>query len=169
VPRLSLQTGATARGRITLDDCSGRLAIKAFVDAVTAAKQPLRSIAGLSDRRQKLQAQHQALLAQVKVAVASLGWATEPPGDRAALDRGVARLESALSEAQGAERDRLNARDVLDGLVRDESEAAMRPSSTPMILLQEAIELLRRYGHARDANALERKLSELREGVDPRS
>jgi uncharacterized protein YhaN len=28
-----------------------------------------------------------------------------------------------LNEAQGAERDRLNARDVLDGLVRDESEA----------------------------------------------
>jgi hypothetical protein len=31
---------------------------------------------------------------------------------------------------------------------------------------QEAIELLRRHGHARDANALEGKLQELRQGVD---
>jgi hypothetical protein len=53
--------------------------------------------------------------------------------------------------------------------LRAEIAALRNDASSAGKVAAEAIELLRRHGHAREANDLERKLLEVRQGVAPRS
>jgi hypothetical protein len=55
--------------------------------------------------------------------------------------------------------------DVVD--LRAEISSLRQEAATAAALAQSAVELLRRHGHARDANRLERELAELRRGVEP--
>ena len=51
--------------------------------------------------------------------------------------------------------------------LRAEIAALRNDAASADKVAQEAIEVLRRHGHARDANALERKLSDLKQGIEP--
>jgi hypothetical protein len=53
--------------------------------------------------------------------------------------------------------------------LRAEIAALRNDAASADKVAQEAIEVLRRHGHTRDANDLEQKLLELRRGIDPRS
>ncbi len=106
-----------------LDTGFDRETAKTVIDAVTAAKRPLRSLAGLAERETALSGEHEGFLAQVMATISTLGWQRDPPLDRSGLDRLLAELNTELSDALETDRERRNARQALDGLVRDEGEA----------------------------------------------
>lgn len=106
-----------------LDAGLDRETAKTVIDAVTAAKRPLRVLAGLVERLATLSEEHVGFVGQVMAVIASLGWQRPDPVDRPGLDRLVVELDAGLRDAHEADRERRSARRTLEGLVRDEGQA----------------------------------------------
>ncbi len=112
-----------------LDPALDRETAKTVIDAVTAAKRPIRSLAALGERAKTLSGEHADFVAQVMATVASLGWQRDQPEDRSRLDRLLAELDAALSAALEADRARRSATQTLEELARDEANALVTASS----------------------------------------
>ncbi len=119
----ALQEWAHWLGEHGLDVGFDRETARTVIDAVTAAKRPLRALADLDERRAGLLADHEHFLDQLSSTAAAIGWDRARPADRSMVDRLVADLEAALATALEAQRTSRNAREVLEALVRDEAKA----------------------------------------------
>ena len=106
-----------------LDPSLDRETAKTVIDAVTATKRPLRSLAGLAERQGILLAQHTAFLEQAVDAAMSVGLVRPAPDDRSSADRLVGELENILTCAIATQTAEQREAAKLEELRREEARA----------------------------------------------
>ena len=106
-----------------LDPAFDRETAKTVVDAVTAAKGPLRLLGTHSERRRALVDEHERFVDRLVEVSDAAGRDGERPADRSAIDRLVADLDRSLKGALSAEQSRRGLQDQIDELRQDEAAA----------------------------------------------
>ena len=100
-----------------------RESAKTVLDAVTAAKRPLRALTGLSERRATLIAAHAAFVEEAEGVAMGVGLVRPAPTDRSGLDRLVFELADILRCVQETQIAAVKATEKLDDLRREEARA----------------------------------------------